>query len=68
VVLAYTDGVIEAPNRDGEEWGIEGLLNAVAECDTRSTEDVIRAVFASMDQFTQGLQTDDATVVALQID
>ncbi len=39
-----------------------------AECDAQSPEDIVRAVFTAMDEFTQGLQTDDATVVALRVD
>ena len=31
LVLAYTDGVIEAVNPAGEEWGVEGLRRAAAE-------------------------------------
>jgi len=30
LVLTYTDGVIEAENQSGEEWGVQGLLNATA--------------------------------------
>lgn len=30
LVIAFTDGLIEAPNQDGEEWGIPGLLKAAA--------------------------------------
>jgi sigma-B regulation protein RsbU (phosphoserine phosphatase) len=30
LVIAYTDGVTEAANRWGEEWGVQGLLKAVA--------------------------------------
>ena len=67
LILAYTDGVTEATNPDGEEWGIEGLRTAAAECDAQSTEDIVRAIFTTMDKFTQRLQTDDATVVALRV-
>ena len=28
LVIAYTDGVVEATNQDGEEWGGQGLLKA----------------------------------------
>jgi phosphoserine phosphatase RsbU/P len=30
LVIAYTDGVIEATNPGGEEWGVQGLLKATA--------------------------------------
>ena len=28
LVIAYTDGVVEAANPEGEEWGVQGLLKA----------------------------------------
>lgn len=67
MVLAYTDGVIEAVNPNGEEWGVEGLRTAVAETDARSAEDMVHATFTLMDEFSRGCQRDDATVVALQV-
>jgi phosphoserine phosphatase RsbU/P len=30
VVITYTDGVIEAVNQSGEEWGVQVLLKATA--------------------------------------
>jgi sigma-B regulation protein RsbU (phosphoserine phosphatase) len=30
VVITYTDGVIEAANKSGEEWGVQRLLKATA--------------------------------------
>ena len=68
LMLAYTDGVTEATNPDGEEWGIEGVRKAAAECNGRSPEDIVSAIFTAMDEFTHGQQTDDATVVALRVD
>ena len=67
LMLAYTDGVTEATNPEGAEWGIEGLRKAAAECDEPSPEAVVRAVFTALDEFTHGLQTDDATVLALHV-
>jgi sigma-B regulation protein RsbU (phosphoserine phosphatase) len=67
VILAYTDGVIEATNPDGEEWGIEGLQNVVAGCHARSPEEMVGTIFKAADEFTHGVQTDDATVVAMQV-
>ena len=26
LLIAFTDGLIEATNQDGEEWGVQGLL------------------------------------------
>jgi sigma-B regulation protein RsbU (phosphoserine phosphatase) len=69
LVVAYTDGVIEAANRAGEEWGIEGLLQAASACQAqglRGTEDMVQSIFRSMDDFSGGRQHDDATVLVLR--
>jgi phosphoserine phosphatase RsbU/P len=67
LVVAYTDGITEAANPAGEEWGIEGLQRAVAGCRWQSADDLVEAIFLSMDEFSHGRQTDDATVVVLQV-
>jgi len=64
-VLAYTDGVIEASTPCGEEWGVDGLLQSVNGCETESADKLIRKVLSAMDDFSRGIQTDDATVAAL---
>ena len=66
-ILAYTDGVTEAENPLGEVWGVEGLRKAAAENRGRSAEDIVEAIFKSMDEFSYGRQTDDATVVVLRV-
>jgi phosphoserine phosphatase RsbU/P len=67
LVLAYTDGVIEAVNPAGEEWGVEGLRRAAMESKTHNADDMVEAIFASMDEFSRGRQTDDATVIVLRV-
>ena len=67
LVLAYTDGIVEAENAAGEEWGIEGLRRAVTASDSHCADDIIDTIFTSMDEFSCGRQADDATVVALQV-
>lgn len=67
LILAYTDGVIEVVNSAGGEWGVEGLRKAAAESDAQCPEDVVQAIFTSMDEFSQGRQTDDATVVVVRV-
>ena len=67
LVLAYTDGVIEAVNPDGEEWGVEGLRRAAAESKSQCADDMVHEILASMDEFSRGRQTDDATVLVLRV-
>ena len=67
LVLAYTDGVIEAVNPDGEEWGVEGLRRAAVESKSQCADDMVHEILASMDEFSRGRQTDDATVLVLRV-
>jgi sigma-B regulation protein RsbU (phosphoserine phosphatase) len=67
MVIAYTDGVIEATNPLGAEWGVDGLKKAAEENRARRAEEVVDAIFVSLDQHSQGQLTDDATVAAMHI-
>jgi sigma-B regulation protein RsbU (phosphoserine phosphatase) len=67
LVVAYTDGVTEAISPAGEEWGVDGLLRAVTVIAAPSAEAIVSAIFDSMDEFSRGRQTDDATVVVLRV-
>ena len=64
LIVAYTDGVIEAANTAGEEWGVGGLLSAVAACQMRQPDRIVEAAFTGLDDFSGQRQTDDATVLA----
>jgi phosphoserine phosphatase RsbU/P len=66
LVVAFTDGVTEAVNQAGEEWGVDGLRSAATES-MEDADGVVRAIFASLDEFSQGRQADDATVVVLRV-
>jgi sigma-B regulation protein RsbU (phosphoserine phosphatase) len=67
LVLAYTDGVTEAENPAGEEWGVEGLQQAVVRRAPQRAEQAVHGIFAAMDEFSQGRQTDDATAAVLRV-
>jgi phosphoserine phosphatase RsbU/P len=66
-VLAYTDGVIEARSPAGEEWGVAGLRKAVLESEARGACALVDSIFASLDEFSCGRQTDDATVLVVRV-
>jgi phosphoserine phosphatase RsbU/P len=67
LVVAYTDGVTEAVNPAGEEWGVEGLQKAAAGSEAKCADDMVHEIFASMDDFSRGHLTDDATVIVLRV-
>jgi phosphoserine phosphatase RsbU/P len=68
-VIAFTDGLIEATNQNGEEWGVQGLLKAAA-CEAKSSQDagdLVNLIFNSMDDFSKEHQTDDATLAVVRV-
>ena len=65
--MAYSDGLTEAQNPDGEEFGEEGLLACVrANCDLAPTE-LLKCTFDAVQQFSAGTaQGDDLTLLVLR--
>ncbi len=69
LMIAFTDGLTEATNQDGQEWGVEGLLKAAtfrAQC-SEDTGDLVSSIFHSMDEFSKGHQADDATLAVVRV-
>lgn len=64
LLVAYTDGVVEATDAAGDELGVDGLVAAVTRCRTRQPDRIIKAAFAALDEFSHERQSDDVTVVA----
>ena len=64
-VIAYTDGVVEAVNPSGEEWGVEGIRKVALESNAQGANELVEAIFAALDKFSAGRQSDDATVAVL---
>ena len=69
LVIAYTDGVVEATNQNGEEWGVQELVKAAVfgAQRPRNAGDLVNLIFHSMDDFSQGHQTDDATLAVVRV-
>jgi phosphoserine phosphatase RsbU/P len=66
-MIAYTDGVTEAINQSGEEWGVEGIRKAAVESRAKDANELVDAIFTSLDQFSRGRQTDDATIIVARV-
>jgi sigma-B regulation protein RsbU (phosphoserine phosphatase) len=67
LIIAYTDGVTEALDPAGEEWGAERLRKAADERAAQCPGDIVCAIFAAMDEFSRGRQTDDATLIVARV-
>lgn len=64
VVLLYTDGINEALNREGRDYGMMRLRKAITGGRAEPVE-VVRRVVADVQRFVRGApQSDDQTVVA----
>ncbi|MBL8214185.1 MAG: PP2C family protein-serine/threonine phosphatase [Bryobacterales bacterium] len=66
-LVLYTDGVTEAVNTTGEEFGEARLVAAVDRCRTLGATDMRDALVAEVDGFAVGApQHDDITLVVLR--
>jgi sigma-B regulation protein RsbU (phosphoserine phosphatase) len=67
VMVFYTDGVTEAENRIGEEFGIERLLAVVRRSSSLPAEAIMDAIFHATADFHQGLGfNDDVTILIVK--
>ena len=68
-LVAFTDGLIEATNQDGQEWEVEGLLNTAVSGaqDSQDARELVNRIFNTMDDFSKGHQTDDATLAVVRV-
>ncbi|HEX9629545.1 MAG TPA: GAF domain-containing SpoIIE family protein phosphatase [Pyrinomonadaceae bacterium] len=67
MLVLYTDGVTEAQNRKGEEYGRDRLARAVKANQTLSARDLIAAVHKEVIEWTDGKgATDDVTFFVIK--
>jgi sigma-B regulation protein RsbU (phosphoserine phosphatase) len=64
-VLFYTDGITEARNPAGEEFGEERLARAASESDATSAEALKDRLLDQLRAFTGGTFEDDATLIVV---
>jgi serine phosphatase RsbU (regulator of sigma subunit)/catechol 2,3-dioxygenase-like lactoylglutathione lyase family enzyme len=62
-ILLYTDGVTEAVNGDGEEFGEERLLEAARQHSRLSLPDLLAALADQARRFSPHQQADDITLI-----
>jgi serine phosphatase RsbU (regulator of sigma subunit) len=68
VVVLYTDGVVEARDADGDQFGEERLHDAVGELAGAAPEEVIARIMGAVGRHVAGAPArDDSTMVVLAI-
>ena len=65
-LLLYTDGMIEATNPYGEEFGVERLKAAFLELQDRKSDEIVRALVAKVAEYAGDEAEDDRTVVVVK--
>jgi sigma-B regulation protein RsbU (phosphoserine phosphatase) len=66
-LLCYTDGVTEAVNADGAQYGEAHLLETLSR-PTKNAEEAVTALLTDIETFTAGTEPfDDITLIAVQL-
>jgi phosphoserine phosphatase RsbU/P len=65
VLVAYSDGITEATDETGEEFGSE-RLHATARQTAAAPAETIRRISREVDTFARGIQADDQTLLVLK--
>lgn len=68
IFVLYTDGVTEAANPQGDEFGEQRLVEVLTKCRTQSATDLAQAVCEEVERFSPGEQFDDITLVVARCD
>jgi serine phosphatase RsbU (regulator of sigma subunit) len=67
ILVLYTDGITEAENSQGEEFGIERLSAVIRRDSSLSAEEILSNIFQSAEEFCQGVGfEDDATALVVK--
>jgi len=68
ILVLYTDGITEAANPDGEEFGEERLLNLLQTNRDLPATDLLKKVLTEVQQFSPGEQGDDLTLIVARVE
>lgn len=68
IIVLYTDGITEAINDKGEEFGIANLMDAIRISSADTAEGIVNNISERIGRFTGNLpQQDDLTLVVLKL-
>jgi phosphoserine phosphatase RsbU/P len=67
-VVAYTDGITEAENGEGELWGMQRLENLLRSCVGATPERIIECILDEVSAFAKSQrQRDDVTLIVMNV-
>ena len=66
-LVLYTDGVTETLNSDGDEFGLERMMQSVRASATNGAQAIVRKIIEDVRDFTGSVpQNDDITLIAIR--
>lgn len=69
LVMLYTDGLIDARNKQGDKFGFENVESAIQKLKPQRAQSIVETLFTVVEDFESGQsQQDDITLVALKVD
>ena len=67
-LVFYTDGIVEAKNKEQELFGFERLLAVIRETKTMNSEELLKEIISRVNEFVGGApQSDDLTVIVISV-
>ena len=66
-LVMYTDGIVEATNPVGEEFGTQSIIDVVNKHREKTSKEICDAIFSACDSFTENSKAkDDRTVMVIK--
>jgi serine phosphatase RsbU (regulator of sigma subunit) len=67
ILVMYTDGVVEASDPQGEEFGTERMIKIVQQHQSSTSKEICDAIFKAVDEFTESAKPkDDRTLFIIK--
>jgi sigma-B regulation protein RsbU (phosphoserine phosphatase) len=66
-LVLYTDGVTETLNSEGDEYGVERMMQSVRASANDGAQEIVKRIIEDVREFTGSVpQNDDITVIAIR--
>lgn len=68
MLLAFSDGLTEARDNSGREFGIDGMCAALSQATVRDVDTAVTACLAAVRAHSVNVHRDDITLLAVSLD
>ncbi len=69
LLVAYSDGIVEAENANGDEFGEDGVVSAIRRCSGKTPNEICAAILADVKTFLgSAMPQDDQTLLVARLD